>query len=341
MDNSRAFYKLSLATLLAVYFLILVGGIVRSTGSGMGCPDWPKCFGRWVPPSSVNELPADYKDFYSEYRHKKNVRFSKYLRALGMGDTADQLLADKSVREEADFNAAKTWVEYINRVIGVIIGFLIFAVAVASIRFWRKDRNITIMACLAFVLVGFQGWIGSIVVSTNLTPWTITVHMFLALVIVAQLVWLVDRSSSHAARLQSPTSVWLTIACIVVLLLQVLLGTQVREAIDAVAGIAVRSEWISQVFADLFIHRSFSWVVLLLHAMLIWNLMKTTANKAFPIALILLILSTVFTGVGMAYFGVPAFLQPLHLLLATVSFGVQLLLLLRLTKKEKTQLVGS
>src|SRR5688572_29982787 len=132
MEKRRAFYKLSLATLLAVYFLILVGGIVRSTGSGMGCPDWPKCFGRWVPPTSIEELPSNYKQVYSQHREKKNIRFAKYLRAMGMNETADRLLTDKSVLEEADFNPTKTIIEYVNRVIGVIIGFLIFAVFVSS-----------------------------------------------------------------------------------------------------------------------------------------------------------------------------------------------------------------
>src|SRR5687767_12195186 len=162
----RSFRKLTISTLVAVYILILVGGIVRSTGSGMGCPDWPKCFGSWVPPSSESELPSNYKEIYSEYREKKNVRFSKYLRMIGMGNTADQLLNDKSVLQEADFNVTKTWIEYINRVVGVIIGFLIFAVFVSSLKFRNSDRSITIVAFLTFVLVGFQGWIGSFVVST-------------------------------------------------------------------------------------------------------------------------------------------------------------------------------
>jgi heme a synthase len=99
-----------------------------------------------------------------------------------------------------------------------------------------------------------------------------------------------------------------------------------------------RVEWIEAISGDIFIHRSFSWIVLILHAGLVMNLWKTTANKAFSIALILLILSTILTGAGMAYFAVPAFLQPLHLLLATVSFGMQFMLLLQLGKREKIEL---
>lgn len=334
MNPRRSFYRLSLSTLIAVYFLILVGGVVRSTGSGMGCPDWPKCFGSWVPPSSVNELPANYKEIYSEYRAKKNVRFAKYLRAIGLGDTADKILKDKSVLEEADFNPTKTWIEYLNRVVGVVIGFLIFAVFVSSWRFRRSHRKLTIIAFLTFVLVGFQGWIGSFVVSTNLTPWTITVHMLLALVIVAMLIYLMNESSEQQ-NFVSPIGFWLVTACMTVLLIQIVLGTQVREAIDRVAAIAARTQWIQEIHADLFVHRSFSWIVGILHVILLWKLGKTSGLKTFPIGLILLILGTILTGAGMAYFDVPAFLQPLHLLLATVTFGVQFMLLLKLKNRVK------
>ncbi|NJM26795.1 MAG: hypothetical protein HC859_16295, partial [Bacteroidia bacterium] len=203
----RSYYRLALSTLIAVFVLILVGGVVRSTGSGMGCPDWPKCFGSWVPPTNVSQLPGNYKEIYAEYRHKKNMKFARYLRVLGMSNTADQLMADESILVEADFNSTKTWIEYVNRLVGVVIGFLIFLVAIFSFRYRKHDPRLTILSVATFVLVGFQGWIGSVVVSTNLTPWTITVHMFLALVIVALLAYLVHRAGHSASHLQ-PTAYW-------------------------------------------------------------------------------------------------------------------------------------
>src|SRR6478752_3804607 len=125
IEARKRFQKFGFITLVAVYFLILVGGIVRSTGSGMGCPDWPKCFGSWTPPTSIEQLPPNYKENYSAYRDKKNQKFARYLRLIGMNSTADQLLSNKSVLEEADFNPVKTRIEYINRLVGVSIGFFI------------------------------------------------------------------------------------------------------------------------------------------------------------------------------------------------------------------------
>lgn len=339
MKTLRAFYKLSLSTLIAVYLLILIGGVVRSTGSGMGCPDWPRCFGNWVPPTSVSQLPENYKEIYADYRQKKNQRFAQYLQLMGLGTTAEKILNDESVLEEADFNVTKTWIEYLNRITGVVIGFLIFAVFINSIKFWNSDRRLTMISFATFVLVGFQGWIGSFVVSTNLTPWTVTVHMFLALIIVAMLVYLVYKSSQHTMQINSPVAFWWMVSCIAVVLIQILLGTQVREAIDSVSRIAVRQEWISSIQAEFLIHRSFSWVVILLHAGLLYNLRKTQAPKGFQLTLFVLILGTILSGVGMAWFAVPAFLQPVHLLLATGCFGMQFLFLLKLNRRENSVLL--
>ncbi|MBX2967142.1 MAG: COX15/CtaA family protein [Cyclobacteriaceae bacterium] len=331
----RGFYRLSLSTLIAVYILILVGGVVRSTGAGMGCPDWPKCFGQWVPPTSVEQLPPDYKEFYSEYRHQKNVRFARYLTAFGFSETANRILTDETIREEADFNPVKTWIEYMNRLTGVVIGFLIFAVFVYALRFRKTDRKITWIAGFTFVLVGFQGWIGSIVVSTNLTPWTITVHMFLAMVIVALLIYLV-----HVARggnsYHVPGIMPWVLGCMLLVFVQIFLGTRVREMVDEVANqISDRNAWIPALGITFVIHRSFSWLVLVFHAVLLVKLWKTEPLKGFALPLFVLILSTILSGMGMAWFAVPPFLQPVHLLLATLTFGVEFYLALQVNRTLK------
>lgn len=330
----RLFRRLSLSTLIAVYILILVGGIVRSTGSGMGCPDWPTCFGSWVPPRSVSELPADYKEIYANHRQEKNQRFVKYLYAFGMDDTATAILNDPEVLKEGDFNVTKTWIEYVNRLVGVVIGILVFAVFISSLRLWNTERRITVISFITFILVGFQGWIGSVVVSTNLTPWVISVHMFLALLIVALLIYLVHQSS-YGQEISSSIGFWWLAVSIAVLLVQILLGTQVREAIDRVSEQVAREAWIASLNGEFIIHRSFSWIVLIMNAGLVVKLRKTQHSKAFTLTLILLILGAILTGMGMAYFAVPSFLQPVHLLLATASFGMQFMLLLKINRKKE------
>lgn len=331
----KLFRRLTLITLIAVYVLIMVGGIVRSSGSGMGCPDWPTCFGSWVPPTSVSELPSNYKEQYSAYREKKNIRFAKYLSVLGFDETAQKLLADKSVLQEADFNPTKTWTEYINRIVGVIIGLLIFSVFIASIRFWRWDKKMTIIAFSVFVLVGFQGWIGSFVVSTNLTPWTVTVHMLLALVIVALLVYLLFESAKDKYYRTISFGLPLIVLCMLLLLTQIVFGTQVREGIDLVMSSLPRSQWIEAAGASFILHRSFSWLVLAVHALLLWKLMKSDGSKILPNALAVLILCTIVSGAGMAYFSMPSVLQPIHLTIATVTFGMQFLLALQFSNRTK------
>ena len=241
---------------------------------------------------------------------------------------------DPQVLKEADFNATKTWIEYINRLVGAAIGLLVFAVFVSSVRLWNTGRRITVISFLTFVLVGFQGWIGSIVVSTNLTPWVISLHMFLALLIVALLIFLVHQST-YGQEIRSALGFWWLAVSMAVLLVQVLLGTQVREAIDRVAEQVVREEWIANLNGEFIIHRSFSWIVLIMNAGLVVKLRKTQEAKAFTLTLILLILGTILTGMGMAYFAVPPFLQPVHLLLATASFGMQFMLLLKINRKKE------
>lgn len=336
--KERLFRRFTAVTIIAVYLLIAVGGVVRSTGSGMGCPDWPKCFGSWVPPTNVDQLPEDYKEDYVQQRVEKNKKFSKYLTALGFDDLAYQVENDPSILVEEDFNAAKTWVEYVNRLIGAVIGLLIFGTFVLSIRYWKKDRPITVLSLIAFVLVGFQGWIGSIVVSTNLLQWMITIHMLLAIVIVCLLIYVYYRSKREildikllvAAKLK-----WITITCLVLTLVQVVLGTQVREGIDTVAEIAARSEWISNLGLTFLIHRSYSILLLALHAYLFYLMMSNDELKPLLKWLLIIVIAEILSGAIMAYFGVPAFIQPIHLLLGTLIIGVQYYLLLLINQKKE------
>src|ERR1700730_15685948 len=162
------FQKINLISIVLLFVLILAGGVVRSTGSGMGCPDWPKCFGRYIPPVNSSELPKDYKQKYVSERVAKNQRFAKTLDLFGYGDLARRIREDKSILIPEEFNAAKTWTEYINRLIGEISGLFFVLVAIFSFSYRHENKLIPFLSVLNVLLVGFQAWLGSIVVSTNL-----------------------------------------------------------------------------------------------------------------------------------------------------------------------------
>jgi cytochrome c oxidase assembly protein subunit 15 len=349
-NQVNSYRRLSGITVVAVYFLILVGGIVRSTGSGMGCPDWPKCFGSVIPPTAVEQLPENYQEIYLEKRLAKNERFVATLSKLGFNETANQLANDKSIQVEEEFNATKTWIEYINRLIGVVIGLLILATLLKSFSLWSQDKWITITAFLSLVLVAFTGWIGSIVVSTNLLAWMITVHMLLALALVAVLLY----SHRRAARLLATKQVTnpmprkifgLLLVASILMLIQVILGTQVREGIDRVSfamGNMLREEWVGKVGLVFLVHRSFSLVLLALHVLyFVWAFKFSPRHSALTYwnqVLLLLILLEIVSGMGMAYFGAPAFLQPVHLLFGSMILGVQFILILQLKEQSNPKL---
>ncbi|HMQ00440.1 MAG TPA: COX15/CtaA family protein [Cyclobacteriaceae bacterium] len=347
----KFYYRLSLTTVIAVFILILAGGVVRSTGSGMGCPDWPKCFGSWVPPTKLEQLPENYKEVYADFRHKKNEKFAVYLSFLGMHKVAEGILNDESILVEADFNAVKTWTEYINRLIGALVGFFILLMAFASLKFYKEYRTITIMSVATLFVVIFQGWIGSIVVSTNLLPWLITIHMLLALLIVLMLFYLFEKSrlvyrnpiTVHNAKSLKNISALLVIGMLM-LLIQIVLGTQVREEIDLVTiamGESLRNSWVENLGAYFLIHRSFSWLILISIALVAYLLIKQSKEQILVASIVSLILLSFLSGVGMAYFGVPAWLQPLHLLVATIAFGLIFLLVLRLRQNSITTDIAS
>jgi cytochrome c oxidase assembly protein subunit 15 len=319
----------------------MVGGIVRSTGSGMGCPDWPRCFGNWVPPTSVDQLPANYKDQFAALRDKKNQKFANYLSLIGLEETATKIRDDKTILQEADFNPTKTWVEYVNRLVGVVVGGFIILLFWRSRQFRKTMPSLFLYSTLTLIAVIIQGWFGSIVVSTNLTTWTITVHMLVALLIVAFLVFLYHKSSP-AETSEFEVSIGLKIllvSSLVVLIIQIVLGTEVRETIDVISStITDRSLWVDRLGLEFLIHRSFSLVVLLINVLLVLKLRKTSCDKALSRNLIILILGTLLTGAGMGYLGVLPVLQPVHLLLATITFGVQLLLIFNLNRSSKAML---
>lgn len=318
---------------------------MRSTGSGMGCPDWPKCFGNWVPPTTEAQLPENYQEHYRELRLEKNARLTGYLESLGMNQLADRIANDPSIKEEQPFNPVKTWIEYVNRLIGVLIGLFIFVTLILSFRYWKHDRAIVWVCLGAFVLTGVQGWIGSIVVSTNLLHGMINVHLFLAIIIVNMLIYGWYRAKRHEV-VDVPASITknanlIIILSMIAMIAQIFLGVEVRAAVDSISetlGLSQRAQWIGSLGGVFKFHRSFSLAILLSHIALVRLLWLRTASKKklFRIGRMLAFVTAleVVTGAVMGYFAIPAAMQPVHLLFATVIMGMQYYVFLLLNRKQ-------
>lgn len=332
------FQKANRITIILLFVVILAGAVVRSTGSGMGCPDWPRCFGCVVPPTNVSQLPKDYKEKYVAGRVKKNTHFAKSLDFFGFHDLAARLRQDKSILIPEEFNAAKTWTEYVNRLAGVAAGFAMIFTAVFSFGYWKRITSITILSVFNLILVGFQGWLGSIVVSTNLVPWIVTVHMLLALAILAIAIW-----TYHVAKVEGKPAVKalpiirvVTVICIVISLAQIVFGTDVREQVDAVATrlSQYRNGWLNSVGDIFFEHRDMAILVLLANIMLYALVRKHFNRHSMQQQLMsftfLIIMLQIVTGIALSYLALPPIAQILHVLLACLMFGAQFYLMLNL-----------
>ncbi len=327
MQVSSRFLKFQWVVLILIFLVVFAGSFVRMSGSGMGCPDWPKCFGKWVPPTELTELPEDYREAYLLKRQKKVEKFCKFLDKIGLDATAQKILNDPDVYKEEAFNARKTWIEYINRLAGFLAGNAMLLGFGWLLLFYRK-RNWLLLTGLNLVLMGIEAWFGSIVVATNLVPWTITIHLFLALVIIGiQLYLLHNMQNKQRSDLPKEKAFqWLSWLILGITFYQMFLGTQVRESIDALVKKGYsRAEWIEQLGLPFFIHRSFSWLVLILLVYLFWQNRQKWHYSRINVAFYLLA-AELCTGVALAYADMPGLVQTAHLVFATILLAVLLLM---------------
>lgn len=293
------FQRLALWTTAITYFLILVGGLVRASGAGLGCPDWPHCFGSWIPPLSAAELPPQF--------------------------------------DRSQFNPVLMWTEYLNRLLGVTVGFFIFATLVVAIRDHRRQPRILWPTLAAFLLVGFEGWLGGVVVAHELAAWIVTVHLIVALIIVSLLLYATLYAffgdAQSVARHRRAALAWTTLALIVVTLVQVGLGAQVRGAIDdAITAGAVRAEALSTVGQFDRWHRDGSLVVtglVLVVLLLVWSQHASDAPLVRTAYVVLgMVLFQLLMGVSLAYVGLTPAAQIAHLTAASLLLGAETVMFL-------------
>ncbi|RPF74384.1 MAG: hypothetical protein CBE49_002195 [Rickettsiales bacterium TMED289] len=200
---NNLFFKSALSSTILSYLLIFIGGLVRVSGSGLGCPDWPKCFGRWVPPTSLEQIPTHI--------------------------------------DPTAFNIVLAWIEYGNRMLGVIVGVAIIIMTAIAIIYFRNNSKIFYSSIISLFLVAANGGLGAIVVSSVLNPFVVSLHMILALFLVSVLSY----STIESYKLTNSdklTSIFLSkkisislIALWCLIVIEILLGTGIRTNIELIA----------------------------------------------------------------------------------------------------------
>jgi heme a synthase len=298
---STSFQKLALSTLIATLLLIMVGGLVRVSGAGLGCPDWPRCWGCWLPPAGPEEI-------------------------------------DSNLYDVSQFNLVKMWIEYANRMVGVVIGFLILATFLHSTRYFRSHPKLFWASLTAFILVLFQAWLGGEVVKSGLRPGIITLHMVMAIILLTLLLYIAHNSrkqeyqTANSHNLKKVAGILFALTCV-----QVIFGTQVREALDPhikkieTQDAQPRSEWLKSAGWKDHVHRISSWSVLGV-AIFLYRRCRGKNEKP-PIRrlakwILGLVLLQIILGISLAYMALPPASQVLHLANASILICAEVLLLL-------------
>jgi heme a synthase len=293
------FKRFTLLSVLSTYFLIFVGGLVRVSGAGLGCPDWPKCFNRWIPPFSASQLPEHI--------------------------------------DPGLFNFTLAWIEYINRLVGMFVGFAILGTAILAIVYFRSNKKILWPSIFAALLVAFQGWQGGQVVASELEPMLVSSHLLIAILIVNLLLYVLQQinfTENHVVKNNQSSNViklgflflWLFI------ITQIMIGTQVRGAIEVVSDIFPLlsvHDVLERIGPIEPIHRTmglFAVIWSLLLGIKVFKSEKSSQLKGFSFALAILGLGQLAVGAILVYLGLPALMQLFHLWIASLITGFLLLI---------------
>lgn len=328
------FHNIAKITLVLTYFVIIAGAVVRMTGSGMGCPDWPKCFGYYIPPTEQQQIEWHPNQEY----HKGQVIIVDEALEVAKTDfiTTDTFTKTNwdtyAKHDYAEFNPIHTWVEYINRLFGVLAGLATIVLAFASLKYRKEKVLIPILSFLILFGMGFQAWLGKTVVDSHLSPFKITIHMVMALLIVAAILYVIYKTKTEKKTfVYNTTFTKILIIASVLTLIQITIGTQVRQFIDQqikLLGDQNTALWLNNPTVSFYIHRSFSIIVLAINGYLFFQYKKLKLNYNKINWVVVILIVEVISGIAMANFSFPFGTQSLHLVLASILFGIQFYLIL-------------
>ncbi|MGF1560925.1 MAG: heme A synthase [Geminicoccaceae bacterium] len=154
----------ALAGAVAVYVMIVFGALVRSTNSGLSCPDWPTCYGYWLLTpetfAALGETGYSYTQVMLEWGHRAFAAF--------------------------------------------IIGPIILAVVVFAFRARQDNARLPRFAILLAVLLLIQAKLGGVTVLDQNSPWSVALHLSTALLILSVLLLIAERARAQAPSLVSP-----------------------------------------------------------------------------------------------------------------------------------------
>ncbi len=332
-------FNITIVSIVIVYLVILAGGIVRMTGSGMGCPDWPKCFGFMIPPTERSQL-----DWKSEYDYTKNqiiiIDDNLFYAIDDFTSTYNYNQSNWKKYTKHDyskFNVYHTWIEYINRLIGALAGLSVLILFIRSLKFFKINKILVGLSLLALLAILFQAWLGKTVVDSNLTANTITIHMLMAIVLLFILfsILALVKSKKNNIIIPKSTSI-IVIVSILLLFTQILTGTEIRKFIDIQMefyNYSSKQKWIEDIPSIFNFHRSFSWIIIIINTIIFLRINRLGLKSSIIYAVSFLIILQIFSGIIMYYFDFPFSSQPIHLLISTMIIGLQFYFLLLYNKK--------
>jgi cytochrome c oxidase assembly protein subunit 15 len=324
--------KLVWVTLFLTFDLIMFGAFTRLTDSGLGCPDWPGCFGH------ANPLQAH-----------------------------EHISAAEAAMPDGPVTVMKAWIEMIHRYFAMGVGVLIIAImAVAWRKWWQSRRHFERfpvgLPTALFVFVCVQGAFGAWTVTMKLQPVIVTIHLLLGMTLLAMLTWQAARQSGHAAVAQAGYALRFPAAlALVVLSVQIALGGWVSTNYAPLAcmdfplchgklipdmdfangfhlwrdlGKTASGDYLpfSALTAIHWTHRMFAFVVLGLLAWLAYKAMRINGLKKTGRWLLILVIVQFMTGMSTVFLKWPLALAVIH------NGGAALLVLLLVMLNYKARL---
>ncbi|MFD0963001.1 COX15/CtaA family protein [Pseudofulvibacter geojedonensis] len=337
----KHFHKLAKISIVCVYLIIIAGAVVRMTGSGMGCPDWPKCFGYYIPPTEISDIQFKPNHSYKEgHVIQVNDLFYFANKDFTTGDSLNLKNWQKNTKHEYNsFNPTHTWIEFINRLFTAVAGIPILILFIVSVFLWKDKKYLTIAAFLVILGMGFEAWLGKTVVDSNLLPYKISIHMAGSFFIIAMLLYCIYKSKEIKSSFK-PVSLFknVLIFSLLLTLIQVYIGTQVRQFVDEQAMVNSNAAlWLENPNLAFYIHRTLSILVFIVNAWLFIQLKKQRVPYKLLNYIMIVLGLEIITGIVIYYFNFPFTTQPLHLLLAAVLFGLQFYIMLQVMSKPKSQ----